>query len=190
VINYYLRSGRLWFLPRENNEEMMMEGYSGLRSRVLRFLNDNPDVQTLTLKRPLAAKRRVYENPNSECYGRMPESCPIVTAILKRCLPDDLKIVRIVEGVERPVDPDQLRDEIFTEIHGQVTSPFRKALEDVCEQKHRLLSQLKGHQRELREWIENAQTELPPDEPPRKRSRREAAENIEFEIEDDDSSPY
>lgn len=160
-----------------------MEGYTTLRQRAERFLNDNPEVQMVTLKRPPPVQRRVYSNGNSECYGRMPESCPLVTEILRRFLPTDGSMQITRDGVE--IGISGLRDEIFSEIHDQVTSKFRKALEEVCDQKHLLLSQMRGHQRELRDWLERAATDLPLEEPEPKPSRNHR-EVVEFEVEDEE----
>lgn len=168
-----------------------MEGYSILRTRVQRFLNDNPDVQMVTLKRPMPEKRRVYANSDAECFGRMPESCPILQAILIKHLPDSgtIKLTEIVDGEERgPIDIDALRDAIFSDVHAQITSKFRREFEAVCAQKHSLLANLRNYQRQLQDWIERAETELPPEDSgsPRLRSRREGNGVVEVEIEDDD----
>ncbi len=163
-----------------------MEGYATLRQRATRFLNDNPDVQMVTLKRPSPEKRRVYRNAHDECYGRMAESCPIVTAILQRHLADGLLQIRDSNGDE--VDIVALRDAIFSDIHDQVTTKFRKALEETCEQKHRLLVRLQAQQREVRDWIREGETELPPEAPdPRSaRGRRGSREVVEVEIDEED----
>jgi hypothetical protein len=168
-----------------------MEGYSALRQRVKRFLNENPDVQQITLKRPVQEKRRVWLNSADECYGRMPESCPVVQQILSKHLPTDgtMKIMRDDSTGAPPfeVDIESLRDRMFTEIHALVTSRFRTSLEEVCEQKHVLLAQLRAHQKALKGWIEENETEIPGtpvESEPRTRGR--SREDVEFEIDDSD----
>jgi hypothetical protein len=160
-----------------------MEGYATLRQRATRFLNDNPDVQMVTLRRPLPKPKRTYSNGNAEAYGRMPESCPIVRSILESLLPDGLRVLR-PDGME--VDVSDLRNDIFQRIHDDVTSKFRTALEEVCDQKHALLSRTRNYQRQMREWIEEADTEIPEPPEPRVRSRRERSTEVEVEVEESD----
>lgn len=160
----------------------MLDGYTALRSRVDRFLKDNPDVQLVTLKRPKPKQKRTYSNGNAECYGRMPETCPVVKSILEQFLPDDLTITR-ADGTS--IQTEWLRDEIFTKIHNEVTTKFRAALEEVCDQKSILLTRLRNQQRSLRDWIDEAETEIP--ETPEPRSRRNRSSNeVEIEIDEDD----
>ena len=166
----------------------MMDGYSTLRTRVQRFLRDNPDVQTLTLKRPKETKRVTYQNGRSECFGRVPESCPVVQKILADKLPDGIRVLR-EDGTE--INLDDLRRSIFQALHDRVTMPFRNALEEVCEQKHTLLSRVSAFQRQMRIWIDEADTEVPPDEQQRLarvRSRRGTAQEVEVEVEEDESN--
>lgn len=167
-----------------------MQGYSTLRQRVRNFLRDNPDVQQVTLKRPPPKeKKRVYKNANEECYGRMPESCPIVQGILNRLLPAD-GAMTIRDGKGDEVDIESLREQIFSEIHSQVTSRFRDALNEVCEQKHVLLVRVRDYHKRAGEWIEEAETAIP--EPPTPRASRGIARNSEeLEIEvDEEESEY
>lgn len=167
-----------------------MQGYSMLRQRVRSFLRDNPDVLQVTLKRPpLKETRRVYKNANEECYGRMPESCPIVQGILSRNLPTDGSMKILDEkGIEK--DIESLRDEIFREIHSQVTSKFRDALNEVCEQKHVLVTRVRDYHKRAGEWIEEAETAIP-EVPKTNESRRHTRNPEEIEIEvDDEESEY
>lgn len=161
----------------------MLDGYTQLRSRVDRFLKDNPDVQLVTLKRPAPKNKRTYSNGNAECYGRMPESCPVVQSILSDGLPDDLTITR---GDGTPVSAETLRDALFTRLHNEVTAKFRTAFEEVCDQKHILLNRLRNYQRQLRDWIDEAETEIPEPPQPRTRGRAERRNEVEFEIDDDE----
>jgi hypothetical protein len=163
-----------------------MDGYSTLRTRVQRFLKDNPDVQTLTLKRPKEKKKIPYLNGRAECFGRVPESCPVVQEVIADKLPDGVRVLR-PDGTE--IDLDDLRRDLFQALHDRVTMPFRNALEEVCEQKHTLLSRVSGYQRQMRDWIDEAETEVPPDEQQRLarvRSRRGTVQEVEVEIEEDD----
>ncbi len=158
-----------------------MEGYATLRNRVDRFLKDNPDVVTVTLKRPKPKSKRTYTSANDECFGRMPESCPVVRSILEALLPDDLRVQR--DG--KDVDVSDLRNDIFQRMHDEVTMKFRNALEEVCNQKHTLLSRTRNYHRQMRDWIEEGETEIPEPPEPRVRSRRDRTE-VEVEIEDED----
>jgi hypothetical protein len=160
-----------------------MEGYSTLRSRVTAFLRQNPDVQTITLKRPKTPMKVAYTSGRQECYGRIPETCPVVQAILSEQLFDGLRVLR-PDGSE--VDLERLRMTIFQKIHDQVTVPFRNALEEVCEQKHRVIGSMRVHQREVNRWIDSAETEIPEDQQPRARSRRGTDSEVEVEVEDED----
>lgn len=161
----------------------MIEGYAALRTRVDRFMKENPDVQLVTLKRPKPKQKRTYSNGNAECYGRMPESCPVVKAVLEQFLPDNLRITR-EDGTS--VQAEWLRDEIFTKIHNDVTSKFRSAFEEVCEQKHVLLSRLRNYQRQMRDWIDEGETEIPEPPEPRTRVRGQVRNEVEVEIDDED----
>jgi hypothetical protein len=159
-----------------------MEGYATLRQRATRFLNDNPDVQMVTLRRPKPKSKRTYTSANDECFGRMPESCPIVRSILEAMLPEGLRVLR-PDGTE--VDLSDLRNDIFQRMHDEVTTKFRSALEEVCAQKHTLLSRTRSYHRQMRDWIEETETEIPePVEPPRVRSRRDRTE-VEVEVEEE-----
>lgn len=162
-----------------------MEGYSTLRSRVAAFMRQNPDVQTVTLKRPKPATKTAYTNGRAECYGRMPETCPVVQAILTEWLCDGLRVLR-QDGSE--IDLERLRNDIFQRIHDQVTIKFRNALEEVCDQKHSLIGSLRSHQREMHRWLDSAETEIPEEQQrPSTRSRRDETEReVEVEIEEDD----
>lgn len=162
----------------------MMDGYTALRSRVDRFLRDNPDVQMVTLKRPKPKSKSTYSNGHAECYGRMPESCPTVNAILVSMLPDEMVITN-PDGT--PTSAETLRDAIFRRIHDEVTTKFRRELEEVCEQKHTLLSRVRNYQRQMRDWINEGETEIPePPEPARTRSRGHRRDEIEVEIDEED----
>ncbi len=164
-----------------------MEGYSTLRSRVDRFLRDNPDVQTVTLKRPKPKSKRTYTSANDECFGRMPESCPIVRSILEALLPDDLRVRR--DG--KDVDISDLRNDIFQRMHDEVTTKFRSALEEVCAQKHTLLSRTRQYHRQMRDWIEESETEIPePPTPVESRVRSRNRDRTEVEIEIEEESEY
>lgn len=183
-----LRSGRAVpaaMIRNYEEEKPIMDGYTQLRSRVDRFLKDNPDVQLVTLKRPAPKNKRTYANGNAECYGRMPESCPVVNAILQNELPDDLVITR---GDGSRVSAESLRDLIFSRIHTEVTGRFRSAFEEVCDQKHILLNRLRNYQRQVRDWIEEAETEIPEPPQPRTSRSRGRSNEVEFEIDDDDES--
>lgn len=163
-----------------------MDGYAALRTRVDRFLRDNPEVQLVTLKRPKPAQRRTYANANDECYGRMPETCDRVKQILRQHLPADegMKLTRS-DGSE--IALDDLREQIFDQIYAEITSKFRAALSEVCEQKHTLLVRMRSHQKQLVSWLEEGYTDIPEAvEAPRVRSRRERATEVDVEIEDDD----
>lgn len=159
-----------------------MEGFATLRNRVDRFLKDNPDVVTVTLKRPKPKSKRTYTSANDECYGRMPESCPVVRSILEAMLPEGLRVQR-ADGTE--VDLSDLRNDIFQRIHDDVTTKFRNALEEVCNQKHILLSRTRNQHRQMRDWVEECETEIPEPPEPRVRSRRDRTD-VEVEIAEDD----
>lgn len=159
-----------------------MEGYATLRQRATRFLQANPDVQTVTLRRPLPKVKRTYTSASDECFGRMPESCPIVRSILEAMLPEGLRVLR-PDGTE--VDLSDLRNDIFQRMHDEVTTKFRSALEEVCQQKHTLLSRTRNYHRQIRDWIEESETEIPEPPEPRTRGRRDRTE-VEVEIEDED----
>lgn len=183
-----LRSRRAFpVAPSYQEEDNSMQGYSTLRQRVRNFLRDNPDVQQVTLKRPPPKeKKRVYKNANEECYGRMPESCPIVQDILNRLLPTDGSM-KILDGKEIERDIELIRDEIFREIHSQVTSKFRDALNEVCEQKHVLLARVRDYHKRAGEWIEEAETEIPEPPAPRAARTRNNSDEVEFEVDEEES---
>lgn len=101
-----------------------MTTYHEMVRRVERYLKENPNLESITVRRPPKPRKpRVYGHPNDESYGRMPESCPIVRDILRRHLPDN----------------DELQQEIFNDIYENVTKKFRFALEEALEQKFELL---------------------------------------------------
>lgn len=163
-----------------------MIGYTTLREKADSFLRNNPDVQAVTLRRPPPKDAKlVYTNANQECYGRMPESCPIVQGILNWALPPGMKIVG-EDG--REINVSNLRDEIFSEIHSQVTGKFRRALEDVCEQKHLLLARVREQHKHLAGWIDEAETLLPPES--QKKARRRGEVEIEVDAADEDDGDY
>lgn len=169
-----------------------MEGYSMLRTRVERFLRENPDVQMLTLKRPNPKQREKYANGDAECYGRMPESCDLVKQVLRAHLPDDegMKLLR-ADGTE--IEISELRAAIFQQIHDDVTTKFRTALREVCDQKHSLLARLRGFQKQMRECIEDGETELPPSEEPRRGRRGTMTRNnteVEIEVRDTEADIF
>jgi hypothetical protein len=185
-IDTVIRRSRAFPAAPNYEEDNSMQGYSVLRARVRNFLRDNPDVQQVTLKRPPPKeKRRVYKNANEECYGRMPESCPIVQGILNRMLPTDGSM-SIRDGNGDEISIEDLRDRIFSEIHSQVTSRFRDALNEVCEQKHVLLVRVRDYHKRTNEWIEEAETAIP--EPPTPRTRvRNNPEELEVEVDEEES---
>lgn len=129
-----------------------MRNYGTLKSRVDAFLKDNPDIDTITLRRKESAKRRVYSSSNDECYGRMPESCPRLREIIDKHLPAGVEVTSYV------------RNALFQSIHDDITSQFRQALTGVMEQKYSLITELRRHQINLRSMLEDAETEIP--EPP------------------------
>ena len=158
-----------------------MEGYASMRQRATRFLKENPDVQLVTLRRPQPKQRRVYSNASAEAYGRVPETCPVLQGILNRHLPNDFKLA---DGDTY----EDLRDRIFNEIHNQITEKFRVALKEVCEQKFLLISRVRQYHHQMKDWIEDGETEIstPIEESPRKKRRNERQGEIEVEIEEED----
>lgn len=117
--------------------------YRQLIAQAERFLKENPELTALTMRLPPKATPRTYSGANHECYGRMPESCPIVRDILQKHLPGD--------------EYEDLRDAIFSDIYSQVTVPFRTALEQVLEQKWRLIRATETIERARRDAL----TEIP-----------------------------
>jgi hypothetical protein len=124
-----------------------MEGYSVLRSRVQTFLNQNPDVQTVTLTRPKIETKVTYKNGRAESFGRMPETCPVLRECIDTILNDGAVIT------------PTLRDTLFNAIYNQVTDKFRDALSDVCNEKHEALKAMRAVARSLTEKIEQLETE-------------------------------
>lgn len=123
-----------------------MQGYGTLKRRIEMFLNDNPDVAAVTLRRPDKPTRIVFTKPNKESYGLMPESCPILTEILNTMLPTDTVITV------------ELREQVFNAIYNQITEKFRDALNAVANDKHEALKALRRMRMELTETIERVET--------------------------------
>lgn len=161
-----------------------MEGYSSLRNDVEEFLRRNPEVITVTLKRPAPKIPRTYANAHAESYGRMPESCPILQEILNSYLPDDGTMQLIRDGAE--INLPDFRLGLFQRIHDQVTIEFRRALDGALEEKHRLLKQMRTSMQEFSRALEDTAMQVPETVPPtttRRGTRQEVYVEIGEELE-------
>jgi hypothetical protein len=124
-----------------------IETYRSLVRNIQTFLNENPELDAVTLRRPMKKPpRQTYPSAERECYGRMKETCPMVREILERALPGDTN--------------DEIREEIFNAMHNQVTMPFRRALEQVCQQKFVLIRRLKDMQERNASALDEAITDI------------------------------
>lgn len=123
-----------------------MQGYGTLRRRIELFLADNPDVSALTLRRPEKPARIVYTKAHKESFGLMPESCPILSEILRTLLPNDMVVT------------EEVRERVFNAIYNQVTDKFRDALTAVANDKHEALRSMRRLKMELIEAIERVET--------------------------------
>lgn len=124
-----------------------MEGYASMRSRVVQFLGENPDVLAVTLTRPKPKPRNVYKNGRVESFGVMPESCPIVHECINSILPLGTVVT------------EELREQLFQAIYSRVTDKFRDALNTVCNEKHAALKTMRMVMRELERSIENVESQ-------------------------------
>lgn len=162
-----------------------MDGYAPLKARATRFLRENPEVQAVTIVRPRRSRKRSYDNGHDECYGRLPETCDRVQAILRKHLPNGLEIRpkrsrdsnRMAD--REKIDVETLRDTIFNALHSEITSKFREHLVEVCEHKHSLLATIAQVKRILDDMVDETATSLPvePDE-------SENKNDVAIEVED------
>lgn len=94
-------------------------------------------------------KRQPFKYTSQESFHHMPESCPIVQAAITEFLADKVD--------------EETRDKLFEAIKDRVTSRFRRALDNVLEDKYRLILFIRD-QRELGDAALDDVLEYPPEE--------------------------
>jgi hypothetical protein len=144
-----------------------------LKQVATRYLEKHENLESVTIRRKRKRKRITFKDARSECHALMPESCPIVGAVLAETLPD---------GVA--VDEDK-RGEVLNRLHDRVTSPFRDALLTACDQKHAAIRELKALRRRLDELLENIESDIPEE----MRERIENKQNPSLDIQIDEDEP-
>jgi hypothetical protein len=129
------------------------------------WLAENHNIQSVVITRPVEPKRYYYENASQESYARMPATCDTVQEILAQLLPLDV----------------QVRSQIFRRIHDEITTKFRRELDEVLQQKYVLMERLENFARDALETAHEYRMEKPDSERMRKKYEQRNTTRIEVD---------
>jgi hypothetical protein len=112
----------------------------------MKGLIERTEVYLATLQeeqRRLRKEEIGYSSANSESFGLVEESCPVLETILEKHLAEGRKVTH------------QMRALMLAELKEKITYPFRKALNQALEDKHRLLKLVRESRESSSEVLRN-----------------------------------
>lgn len=117
-----------------------------LRQQAKAFLEEHDELVAVTIRRKIEPQKPRYKNASSESFKRMPETCPIVSEFLRHLMPLGETVTN--EMIER----------VFQEHQGRISNPWREQFNEVLDDKHRAIRELKYLRRRINEVLDRVES--------------------------------